>query len=142
MKRALFWFTVLLLVFLEGTFSSVPLFLDGIILGYVFTKDTYIVWGACVGGIILDILLFQTLGISSIFFLCILFVFLLYEKKFEIKTVPFVFVSTFLSTILFFQFFGERIFFTQSLVNAIFTGFIAFIILRKQKGQQMLYSSS
>jgi cell shape-determining protein MreD len=50
-------------------------------------------------GILLDLVSFKTLGISSIFFITFLFFVLLYQSKFEIATNTFVLVTSFLGSL-------------------------------------------
>lgn len=91
MKIVLLLVLVLALV-TEGVITSLPLVLIVLIISASFLKAAQVYWWAFIAGIILDVLLLKPLGLSSAFYLAILFLISLYEKKFEISS-PF-FVST------------------------------------------------
>jgi cell shape-determining protein MreD len=91
---------ILLSVILEGSITSIPLTLASLILFSFFLKKESSFILAFSSGIILDILAFQTLGISSAFFLLSLFIVYLYQNKIEQNNL-FVFIASFISGVLY-----------------------------------------
>jgi len=53
-------------------------------------------------GAVLDILLLNPLGKTSLFLVVFLFIILLYDKKFDIQTFPFVFLASFIGSFVYF----------------------------------------
>lgn len=113
-------------LFLEVTVSSVPLVLLSILLFAILYKESWIFPAAFLMGILLDILLFQTVGIRSIFFVVILGAVFLYQRKFEIQSLPFVGIATFLIAALYGSIFGLGYPVLIAVVSSIFAGIIFF----------------
>jgi hypothetical protein len=91
---------------LEGSITTLPLTLMLLIIFYCFYRDDVIFLYACISGIFLDMMLVRHIGASSIFFLVILFLIFLYQKKFEIASYYFVFFALFIGTIGYLFFFS------------------------------------
>lgn len=74
----------------ETAFFSLPLVLITVLLLGVLYKEAWIFPVAFGMGILLDLLSFRTVGVSSIFFCVMLGFIYLYQRKFEIQTLPFI----------------------------------------------------
>lgn len=93
------------LIILESSVTTLPLVLLFLIFYTVFTRSESVFFIAFFAGLLLDILMLRPLGVTSIFFLVIIFLILLYENKFEIGTMYFVMIATFVMSFLYLIFF-------------------------------------
>lgn len=123
----------LLLLWLEITATSLPLFLIGVLIMIILysTKHDVLVFSfAFLGGLILDVSVVRFLGGTSLYLVCWLFLVLLYERKYEINTIPFVFVSSFFGVFLYLWLFGYEDIFILSITGSFLSG-VLFIIFRR-----------
>ncbi len=86
-----------------------------------FDRKTWIFLLAFFGGMILDLMFFRILGATSLFLSISIFLIFLYEKKFEIYTLPFVFTSSFLGSALYLIIFGYNYVLQQAVVSSLIT---------------------
>lgn len=86
---------------LECFVVNIPLVLVNLIALVVIKKNYQIFFAGFILGIFLDILSFRTVGISSLFFITLIFLILLYEKKFEITTNYFVVLASLVGSFAF-----------------------------------------
>ena len=61
---------------------------------------------AFVAGMLLDVFALRQVGQTSIFLLLIVFLLLLYQRKYEINSYPFVLISSFVGSLVFLLLFG------------------------------------
>jgi cell shape-determining protein MreD len=85
----LFFFAIIV----ESTIISIPLTLVGLLVLFVNKKDTSIFLYAWLTGVLLDIAYVRTIGLTSIFFTTFIFLVSLYDKKYEIRTLPFCIIA-------------------------------------------------
>lgn len=111
-------FILFFLSFLEAI-TTLPLVLIVILCLYIVFKMPMLFTLAFFTGLILDVFLVRTLGQTSLFFLIFLILVLLYERKFEIKTNPFVFAGSFLGALLYLLVFGYNYVFAQAAVSSV-----------------------
>lgn len=114
---------------LQGSVTTIPLVLILLINLAIAAKDSSVFLIAFVCGLILDVMLGNTLGITSIFYMSIIVVIFLYERKFDIQTYPFVFFSSFLGSFLYLILFGARFVFLQSLFTAAVSILFFFLLI-------------
>jgi hypothetical protein len=103
-----FFFVILLTLtlILEISLTTLPLvFLMLLVLTAIF-KDNFLFIMALIFGIFLDLMLFRTIGFSSIFFATAIFLVLLYQSKFEISTNSFIIFASFLGSFCFLLIYG------------------------------------
>ena len=124
MMRAALFFLLFCSFFLEITITSMPLLLLVFLFFWLATRDPIIFPVAFVLGIFFDLQSVGTIGVSSLFFVLFLGVIVLYERKFEIETFPFVFASSAIGSCLFLLLLGYHHVFEQ----AILIGCIALVI--------------
>lgn len=126
-RHWLFYILLFLAVSLEASITTIPLTLIILLIFYLAWKEKVLpVVLAFIVGIILDAIQVSNLGFRSIFFVIFLFVVSLYERKFGVKTYPFVFLSSFLGSFLYGVIFDlERPF-----LQAILTSFLALFLFR------------
>lgn len=117
---------------LESVVTSLPLFLLAVLVMLILNpvKHNNLVFVlAFLGGLILDVSAVRPTGGTSLFLTCWLFFILLYQRKYEIDTIPFVTVSSFFGTFLYLWFFGYGDIFVQSIVSSFLSG-VLFILFR------------
>lgn len=125
-------FIALVFILLENVVTSLPLFLIAVLLMLILYSVKYnnlVFVLAFLGGLVLDLNAVRSLGGASLFLTCWLFFVLLYQRKYEIDTIPFVFVSSFFGTFLYLWFFGYEDIFIQSITGS-FLGGALFILFR------------
>jgi len=93
MKNLILFTSFILALLLEVTVVRLPLVLFLLLILFVRKKNPEIFVFALFIGILLDILNLQRIGITSMFFLVLLFLVHLYDRKYEINTLPFVLIS-------------------------------------------------
>lgn len=111
--------TLFLCVFLEGTFTSIPLTLIALLVIAVANRDTSVFPLAFITGTALDILLLRPLGATGVFFILYFLLVFLYQRKYEISTAPFVLFSSFFGTVVYAKFFGVEYLFISAAVSTI-----------------------
>lgn len=124
----------IILWFLTITFSvvsTIPLAVILLTLGAIVFRKSWIFAAAFFLGLIFDLLYLRPLGYTSIIFCIFVFLVFLYERKFEVQTVPFVFFGVFLGSFVYLKIFGYNQAIIQSAVNA-FLGVLLFKILNSK----------
>ncbi len=107
-------------VFFEGSFTTLPLVLDVLLVSFVLNRGSWVFLASFLSGIILDIISLRLIGTTSVIFISLLFILTLYEKKFEVKTVYFVFFSSFIGSLIFLIVFKYDYVLQQGVVSSIF----------------------
>ncbi len=121
----------LLSVFLESSVTTIPLVFLVLLAFFVLERKEWIFALAFLAGIFLDILSFRIVGSTSIFFLILLFLVFLYERKFETATNYFIFAASLAGSILFlavFSYSGAII--IEGLVSSVI-GVLIFMVFSK-----------
>lgn len=111
--------TLFLFTLLETTITTIPLILVVVLIIAIVNKKSWIFPVAFTLGLLLDLLSFNTIGITSIFFAIFLLIVLMYDKKFEIRTVPFVLLSSFLGSLFYLIFFNYQNIFMQAVLSSV-----------------------
>lgn len=117
-------------IIFESTITTVPLVLVILTVYMILKKQTRFFYAGFAGGIILDSLTVRVLGSSSAFFVIWLYLLLLYDRKYEIRTSTFVFLSIFFGSVIFLYIFRIN----YILLNAIMAssgGFLLYLLLDK-----------
>lgn len=96
---------LIMAVLFEGTITSLPLVLMMLIITATQIHSTNIFLVGFVGGIVLDIVLIRPIGETSSYFLIILFLMSMYEKKYEVGSALFVTIFTFIASGIYFLIF-------------------------------------
>lgn len=138
MKFIVLFVFFIFLLFVHATILSVPIFVSALLLVYIFKKESWAFPLGFLGGIFLDIMTVRDLGISSLFLLFFVLIIALYQNKFEIKTIPFVLLATFLGTLFYLILFDYNFVLGQSLINAFLAGGI-FLFLEKKLNKKITY---
>lgn len=125
--------TIILLTFfalallLEGMITTLPVTLIALIILLLQKREYWIFFLAFGSGLLLDLFTLQSLGLTSIFFVIFLFALLLYERKYEIQTLPFVVVSSFFGSLMYLLIMRSDMVFWQSFMSSVIGG-VAFIL--------------
>lgn len=128
------WFFVILLLIstlLQASVTTLPLVILFFLNAAVVTKKTWIFPIAFLTGLVLDILLLNPMGKTSLFLVIFLFIVLLYDKKFDIQTFPFVFLSSFIGSLIYFiVILHIPNIFTQAIVSAVISTLSFWILIQ------------
>ena len=107
-------------LFLETSITTIPLVFLVLISATVISKEPFMFLYAFLFGLLLDLVNFNPVGASSIFFVFFLFLLLMYQRRFEIATGYFVLIAAFLGSLLYVLLFSPSGFlFLEALVSAI-----------------------
>ncbi len=120
------WIVFILLVFIEGTVTSFPFIPIFLLCLMVMKRAEWVFLLALIAGVMLDFLSLRPIGMSSILLILFAFTILLYERKYEIATIPFVFFASLVGSFLYLYFLRYPSI-VESLVSSIFA-VIVFII--------------
>lgn len=113
-----------ILIPMQALVSTIPLTLSPLIIGTILLKKSSVLIVATICGYILDALSFRPVGLSSVFFLIILSIIMLYQRKFEINKIPFVATVSFVASILYLIIFQYQSVFFSACIT---TGFSAIL---------------
>lgn len=92
---------ILFSLILNATLTTVPLSLIALLTLTVTKKKDYVFLLAFVMGVILDITAVRPIGATSLFFVACVFLVLLYDRKYEIDSMPFVMITAFVGSLIF-----------------------------------------
>lgn len=87
-------FSLIITILLESTIITLPLTLILILFAAIVFRKNQIFALAFFSGLALDFLTFRNIGWSSLFFVTLVFIVFLYQKKFEIETLHFIFIMS------------------------------------------------
>lgn len=121
-------FSLIIAGILESSITTLPLTLLILIFAGVVTRSNNIFGLAFLSGLALDLLSFRTIGLSSIYFVSFIFVIFLYQKKFEIETLYFIVIFSFLGSLGFLILIGTSNFFIQSVFSALLSSLSFFVL--------------
>lgn len=120
---------------LEGTVTTLPLVLLFLLALGIARQDEAVFILAVLAGILLDILALRPVGITGIFYVVFLFLMLLYDRKYEIHSLPFMAVSSFLGSFVYLLLFVRQEIFLQSVIS-VFLGVIIFLVFRLSRSSK------
>lgn len=123
----------------ESSLTTLPLVLLALLCLAVARRKPWIFVLAFLTGIGLDILLVRTVGLSSLFFLIFLFIILLYERKYEIRTLPFVMITSFVGTLFYGLLFTLPSLFLQSVLSSLVAGGVFLMFTLRKPKERGLY---
>jgi hypothetical protein len=120
MKLLIIVLLTLFAVFVNGI-STIPFSVGLLVISTVIFKKSWVFFLAFGLGLFLDLTAIRLLGYSSLILTILVFILFLYERKFETGTTVFVFISTFLGSLIYLMIFGYQEIFLQALVNSMLT---------------------
>lgn len=131
--KFLVFFLLLLALILEASLTTIPFVFLILLVFMALSRANWLFILAFVFGILLDLVGFRTLGISSAFFLIILFLVLLYQSKFEIATNAFIVAASFFGTLGYLILVGfDQNLLLQAILSSII-GLLLFKLMQKNK---------
>ncbi len=125
-------FLFILLAIIEGSLTTFPLVLIGLITLWILSQNEHVFTLAFFMGMLLDIFSLSPIGISSCYFIIVLFLISFYERKYEVQTVPFVFFASFFGSIGYLIWHHAMFTILQALLSGVL-GSIIFVIATKKK---------
>lgn len=129
MGKILFSVIAIVLTIVLSSSTTLPFSAGALVILYVWYRDSLVFFVAFILGLILDSLLVRDLGRTSFFFLVFLFVLFLYERKFEVNSLLFVFIASFIGGLSYLIFFGYSFAILQALVSSLIT-VVLFLLIR------------
>ncbi len=112
---ALFFLLALALVGI----TTIPILLSLLVVCAVVFRKSWVFFLAFILGFILDLLLLRPPGQTGLFLILFISIVFLYERKFETRTKTFVFISTFLGSLVYLMIFGYNNVLIQAFINAV-----------------------
>ena len=120
-----------LLVLAISGITTIPFSVGLLAVSTVLLQKSWVFFLALGLGLFLDLIMIRPLGYTSLMLTIFVFVLFLYERKFETRTVVFVFISTFLGSLIYLKVFDYQQIFLQSLINSLLAVlFFKFLWLR------------
>jgi cell shape-determining protein MreD len=127
--RIVSWILFIVVVFVEGSLTTMPLTLIFLLCLTVMKRHEWILPLAFMSGIILDIFSFRPIGISSLFFITYIFLLLMYQRKYETATLPFVIIAAMMGSILYLIMNRESSILIQGIISTALAG-VCFTLYR------------
>ena len=128
MKPYLILIPIFIFALLQGSFLSLNLVLMTILVFTAFNSRRQSLWAAFISGLLLDLAQGTTFGLSSLLFLGLTFLLLLYSKRFEPTHLFFLPFFVFLSVILYSLVIWQQIYLLSCLVLFSLTILVLFIL--------------
>ena len=101
LKNAILFILFLVTFFLQSSVTTIPLALLFLLLLIIVVRKEIVLLLAIIAGAFLDSLTLHAIGKTSVFFLFFLSLVLIYERKFEIRSYPFIAFATFFGVLLY-----------------------------------------
>lgn len=137
MKTIIFFLIIAIL--LESTILTLPLSLLILLFATVVVKKNDIFYLAFFAGLFLDVFAIRDIFGSSVFFVTLVLIVLLYQKKFEIESLHFVALTAFISTFIYLFGAGVSYAFLQTIISTIIIS-ASFLIFQKTNKKALKYA--
>lgn len=126
-------FVLLVAILLEATVVSLPLAFILLLCYSILNRSGKVFISSFVIGLILDITSIRTLGSTSIYFLLFFAFVLLYQRKYEIRSYPFVIASSFVGSYAYLLLLNDSVSVLQAVISSAFSAAIFAIGKRLRK---------
>jgi cell shape-determining protein MreD len=111
--------------------TTIPFAVGLLTMGTVLFQKSWVFFLALGLGLFLDLISVRPLGYASLVLTIFVFLLMLYERKFETQTATFIFIATFLGSLVYLKIFGCQQILLQSLVSSLLTVLVSkFLWLR------------
>lgn len=138
-----FVFFLILAIILQSSVTTVPLVLIVLLNFAVASKKRSVLFIAFFCGLLIDIVLLNPLGQTSLFFVVVLTIVIIYERKYDTQTFPFVFIASFLGSFSYLILYKSGFILIQSIVASLFSLLFFWAVIQADKIQlgpkKMLY---
>jgi cell shape-determining protein MreD len=114
-------------ILFEGALTTMPLAFILLLCYDVLNRSGKVFFSAFLTGLLIDLITVRPLGSTSIFFLLFFAMILLYQKKYEIRSYPFVIVSSFVGSYLYLLLLSDNNSASQALISSLLAIAIFFI---------------
>ena len=132
-------FILLIAVLIEATFTTIPLALLLLINFLILEKKSWVFAASFFSGLALDILSLRYLGSTSLYFVIVLFIINLYERKFETSNIYFVLFTSFVGSFFYLTVFEVRLALSQAVLSAFLGSIIFFLMTILSKKENLDY---
>ena len=112
-------FILFFLFVILNSFTTIPFPLAILGVSAVIFRKSWVFFTAFFLGLIIDLFQLRFPGQTALFFVIFVFFLFLYKRKFETRTLTFVFFATFLGGLIYLLIFGYNNVLVQSLINAV-----------------------
>lgn len=123
-------FSLIISMLLESTIVSLPLVFLIILFAAVVLKNNDVFILAFFSGLFLDFLTLGTIGLSGLYFITVVMLIFLYQKKFEIESLNFVTITALMGSLGYLILTHSVSIFSEVLFST-FLVFLAFIFYKK-----------
>ena len=126
-------FVFLLFFFIFAVLSgitTIPLAVSLLVVGSVFFRKSWVFFAAFGIGLLLDLFFLRDLGSTALMLIFFVLLIHLYERKFETRTIVFVFVSSFLGSFFYLQVFGYQQILMQSFADSLLAVLLFKILIK------------
>jgi len=104
--RNLLFILFIVSILIEGTVTNLPLVFVSLVILTIAMRNLFLFFLAFLAGIFLDVFALRPIGETSIFLLLCVFLMLLYQRKYEINSYPFVLLASFVGSLIYLLIFG------------------------------------
>ena len=125
------------LILLFSTLTTIPIIVAVLLCYTVISRKPRVFLIALILGLLIDLFSLRILGTTALFLVIFAALILLYQRRFEIQTITFVFLSSFLGSIFYLEIFLHNFEVFQALICATFA-VIIFKILQNPKISKFL----
>ncbi|HLD01483.1 MAG TPA: hypothetical protein VJC10_01275 [Patescibacteria group bacterium] len=139
MKKAIFFTVFFIFLFLDSVITTFPLTLLLLICATAIWKESFLLVLTFLAGIIIDIHAVRPIGQTSLFFTLVLTAILLYERKYEIASLPFLIIMSFIVVIIYAFVFGYQAPLAHGLLSIPFSVLLFFLLSLSVKKQTKIY---
>ena len=135
----MFVIVLALTVLLEGSITTLPLTLILLLIYAVYKNDLNVLFLGFFSGIFLDILRLETVGVTSLYFVLLLSLVLMYKRKFETESSYYILIFSFLGVFLFSFLKGLNAPFINAFLSTTITLLIYKTFIPKQKREDLVW---
>lgn len=129
MRLYIFYVIFCIIILIEGIITTMPLVLSLLIAYAVSVRRDDVFLLAFVSGIMLDLTQGRMVGETSLFLLCSVYLVLMYKRKYEIASYPFVFLSSLFLSYIYLYIFIHNDIYVQVAASTI-VSLVSFSVLR------------
>ena len=133
----IFFLFIIIALFLEGTVTTLPLVFICLVLMTIIMRNLFLFVLAFIAGLFLDAFAIRPIGTASIFLLICILLMILYQRKYEINSYPFVLIATFIGSFVYLLVFG----YGNSFILACLSSFLAVILFASYRYSIQKFSS-
>ena len=124
---------VFVLTIILSPLTTVPIIVGVILCLAVVFRNRRVFIAAFLGGLFIDLLMVRALGETSLFLMIYTFMIYLYQRRFEIQTIPFVLIGSFVGSVGYLLIFQYDHVLWQAVANALIALLVFKYLIRNLK---------